>query len=168
VQPTGTTSAAEPDYGAVPPWVRPLPLARAAWAIVAWCAANMALLAAWFTWVMPGNGWLPYLACAAPPVVAASTTFAKPADRRQYLLRPLAAAMMLPILIGFYASEAEGTWTLLARVLLGLWFLLLVLGFGAMVAWQATAATRLDSAAGIAGPAAGPAIDHCAADDGCP
>lgn len=151
-----TPTTTEPDVyrQPLPGWIRPLPLTGPVWVIVGYGAVAMGLLAMWFALLMPGNGWQPYLVCLGPVLVCAATTFADPADRRQYLVRPLAAAMFLSILAGFYATEADGVWDWKPIVGLVSWFIALAVGFLVLVLWQASASTRIDSGAGVGAAAA--------------
>jgi hypothetical protein len=93
------------------------------------------------------RGPLSALVCAAPALVTLALAATSQDDRRQYIARTLAAALMLPLLQLMWATEPPrlAADALLAGLLLGhvALFLLAVIGLAA-------AATRIEPAPGVA------------------
>lgn len=90
--------------------------------------------------------------CAAPALVTLVLAATSQADRRQYVARTLAAAMMLPLLQLMWAREPP---RVASVALLGGLALLHVAAFLAAVLWLAVAATRVQAAPGVPPVSAG-------------
>jgi hypothetical protein len=84
--------------------------------------------------------------CAAPVLVTVALAATSQADRRQYIARTLAAAMMLPLLQLMWALEPP---RVASAALLTALALLHVAAFLAAVLWLAVAATRVQAAPGV-------------------
>lgn len=137
---------------ACPSWVLPVPLARSGVVTTAAAAASGGMLAAWWWMLMGGAGWVEALVCSAPALATGALALTSQTDREQYVLRLLASAMMLPLLAGFVATGAEGPWNAWSIAALVLWFFAHLGSVVALIAWLASATTRLNS--GVASPAA--------------
>ena len=129
-----------------PTWARPAPLAPAAVAATVVALFSGGLLALWFAISLGSRAGLDFAVCAAPALVCLALGATSQVDRRQYLVRLLAAAAMLPLLAGFYATDAPGPWGVIRIVTLVLWFALHMVCFVALVAWMASATTRIEPA----------------------
>lgn len=108
-----------------------------------WPALQGGMLWAWGS----DRGPLAAALCAAPALATLALAATSQADRRQYVARALAAAMMLPLLQLMWALEPPRVASV--ALLTGL-ALLHVAVFLAAVLWLAMVATRVQAAAGVA------------------
>jgi hypothetical protein len=108
-----------------------------------WPALQGGMLWAWGS----DRGPLAAALCAAPALATLALAATSQADRRQYVARTLAAAMMLPLLQLMWALEPPRVAS--AALLVGL-ALLHVAAFLAAVLWLAMVATRVQPAPGVA------------------
>lgn len=117
-------------------------------------------LVAWLWLALSGSapGVGATVICAAPALLALALSFTSQADRNQYTLRLLAAALMLPIGLMMWAGSqdpVDGTSATATHLLLrhpwiffsalALWHALAVVGG---IVWLAAATTRVEPAAG--------------------
>lgn len=112
-------------------------------ALASWPALLGGVLWAWGS----DRGAFAILACAAPALLTLALAATSQDDRRQYVARTMAAALMLPLLQLMWAAEpprVAPTALLTALVLLHIAVCL------AAVLWLAAAATRIEPAAGVA------------------
>lgn len=107
-----------------------------------WPALQGGVLWAWGS----DRGAFATLVCAAPALTTLALAATSQADRRQYIARTLAAAMMLPLLQLMWALEPPRV--ALVALLTGL-ALLHVTACLAAVLWLAVAATRAQAAPGV-------------------
>lgn len=114
------------------------PVAPAAWAAVLWLGAFGTLLGLAVGRVSAAT----LLVCGGPALLALGLCFTSRADREQYVMRLCVAALMLPILMLFWALDRAPGWQL---VLLALGALA---GFTGAIAWLASAMTRIAPAPG--------------------
>ena len=109
-----------------------------------------ALCWSWLAATGGQDGWRAALICGAPAVVTAALACTSRTDRNQYVVRLMAAAAMLPVLLMMWASSEETLAGPRAVALAVLCFLALhVVGFALLVWHLAWLTTRLE-----AGPAA--------------
>ena len=124
--------------------------------------AHLALMGgvAWAWLLIAGapRGWFETFVCAAPAMLACALGFTSQADRRQYVVRLVACAAMLPILLLMWAGSqdapaptadlhplARRPWLFFTAAAL-----VHVAGFLAAIAWLAAAVTRVEAAPGSA------------------
>ena len=135
---------------------RMAPLGRLPLLGVAHLAAMGTLAWAWLAIAGAERGLLEALICGAPAALALVLGFTSQADRQQYVVRLLACAAMLPILLMMWAGsqdapEATAETNLLARhpwIFFVGFALLHAVTFVAAVAWLARAVTRVEACAG--------------------
>lgn len=137
-----------------PTWARPVALGRAGAAAVVAAAISGALLALWFALMVRSRAPSDYVVCALPALLTAALAATSQADRRQYLARLAAAMAMAPLLVGFWATDAPGPWTLPKILTLILWFVAHLALFVGLIAWLASATTRVEPAVPAAAEAA--------------
>ena len=135
---------------------RMAPLGRLPLFAVAQLAAMGGLAWTWLAIAGAERGALEALVCAAPAVLALALGFTSQADREQYVLRLVACAAMLPILLMMWAGsqdapEATAATSVLARrpwLFFVAFALLHGVVFVAAVVWLAGTVTRVEAAAG--------------------
>ncbi|MFN0186599.1 MAG: hypothetical protein ACKVQR_22535 [Aquabacterium sp.] len=135
-----------------PTWARPVDLMPAGWLATGIAALSCGMLGLWQWGFMAGTGLIEALVCTLPPAVTLALAFTRRDDRRQYLVRLVAAAAMLPLLLSFWVTDGDGRWDAAAIASLVVWVLAYIAGFCAMVFWMAAGTTRID--ADVARPAA--------------
>lgn len=113
-----------------------------------WPALQGGTLWAWGS----DRGMVAALVCAAPAAAALALEMTSQDDRRQYVVRCLASAMMLPVLTWIWAVEPP---RVASTALLATLVALHVVIFLATVLWLAEATTRIDAAPGVAAVAPG-------------
>lgn len=118
-------------------------LGAAGAALALWPALQGGVLWAWGS----DRGPLAAALCAAPALATLALAATSQHDRRQYVARTLAAAMMLPLLQLMWALEPPRVASV--ALLTGL-ALLHVAAFLAAVLWLAVVATRVQAAPGVA------------------
>lgn len=154
-----TAAAADTDGGAgFPSWARPVALTRVGVVATLLAAGVSALVALWWWGWMQGAGLWALLACLLPAAGVGVLACTRQTDRVQYLMRLVAALLMLPIGTLFAAADASGPWTAVTVSALVACALVHAAGFVAFIVWASEAATRVHSGVCVAPAAAAAAM----------
>lgn len=112
-------------------------------ALALWPALLGGALWAWGS----DRGAFASLVCVAPALLTLALAATSQDDRRQYVVRTMAAALMLPLLQLMWAAEPPRVASTALLIILAL---LHIAVFLAAVLWLATATTRIEPAPGVA------------------